>query len=147
MIGRRTMLALICLLPFAAAAAADEFESGLRAFLGLPPSAEVLWPPKAYVTAGALVDADGQTPDFSSAEVRIVGQRPGKFEIDLPADRLDPAVAFWEWRTVLREKGNLSFRFILMDADEIKPIGLIPHRCVSGLRKDFGQISRAEDCG
>ena len=26
-------------------------------------------------------------------------------------------------------------------------IGLIPHRCVSGLRKDFGQNSRAEDCG
>lgn len=122
MIGRRTTLALICLLPFTAAAAADEFENGLRAFLGLPHSAEVLWPPRAHVTAGARVDADGQTPDFFSADIRIVGQRPGKFEIDLPADRLDPTDAFWEWRTVLREKGNLSFRFILMDADEINPI-------------------------
>jgi hypothetical protein len=79
----------------------DEFADELRGVFQLPASAQIVWPPRASLQAGSIVDPALHViaTDTKALDSVIVDHEP--VSIAVPAERLQPPEAFWIWRSLL----------------------------------------------
>lgn len=100
------LLAILVAGAGAAVALADEFTDALRDAFQLPASAQIVWPPRANLKAGSIIDPALRvvaTANGSATSVPV----DGSAVVGVPAERLTPPNGFWIWRSFLADPKRL----------------------------------------
>lgn len=115
MIRLTVFVAALLLWINAAFGRADDLNIFLRAAVGAPVEARVLWPPIARFSPGDLVGHTGAVVEFGTSEVHAVAVPATAAPNTLVLDRLDTA-AFWPVRFLVDDLTRLSLTLRVRDA-------------------------------
>jgi hypothetical protein len=89
----------------------------LRKDLDLPADATIVWPPRAGLGAGSIVDTESRVLAGSETATGRAAVPHEPIRISIPVARLQPASQFWLWRSVLDEPAKVSATLVLADLE------------------------------
>jgi hypothetical protein len=105
----------------AGAAYADGFEDALRKNMKLPAEASIVWPPRAGLGAGSIVDTETRVLAAWEAATARAAVPLEPIRIPIPAARLQPVGQFWIWRSLLGDPAKLSATLVIADLEIANP--------------------------
>jgi len=119
----RLLVAAFLTISTLSAARADTFEDDLLKAFNLPQTARIVWPPRAAMEAGSVVDPALRVVarEPRVAVVKTIDSPP--VVVVAPVDRLQPLDGLWIWRAFLSEPNRFE---ITLNLSSLESVDLSP---------------------
>jgi hypothetical protein len=101
------------------AALGNEFNDTLREVFQLPDTAEVVWPPHTNLGAGSILDPAHRVVAVATGSANRIPLSRSPAAVVLPAERLQPLIGFWIWRSFLANPEQLTVTLKLFEPEVV----------------------------
>ena len=115
----RLLVAALLTISTLVVARADTFDEDLRKAFNLPQTARIVWPPRAAMEAGSVIDPALRViaQESKAAVVKAIEVPP--VVVVAPVDRLQPLDGLWIWRAFLSDPNRFGITLNLSSLESV----------------------------
>ena len=144
----RLLVAAFLTISMLVATRADTFEDDIRKAFNLPQTARIVWPPRAAMEAGSVIDPALRViaRESKAAVVETIDNPP--VVVAAPFDRLQPLDGLWLWRAFLGDRNRFgitlnlsSLESVDLSSTEAPPPGFVRTPDPNKIKRELGVVT------